>query len=86
MALGRAQSACHWNVICRAGSQVRVFLSQAQHGQCNYWMPAFSSRNHDRAVGIEKDILASRRGAATCGIDTRREFLGGVIDGGSLIL
>ena len=83
-AVGRAQSAFLWRQICGTGSQVRGFLRKAQHAQCNYWMPAYSSRNHTRAGGIEKAISASRRGAAISGTDTRREFLGGVSAGGSL--
>ena len=58
---------------------------KAQHGQCTYWMLAFSSRNPARATGIEKAILGSRRGAAICNTDTL-EFSGGVSAGGSLTL
>lgn len=82
--VGRAQSAFAWRQICGSGSQVREFLRKAQHAQCNYWMPAYSSRNHARAGGIEKAVSASRRGATISGTDTRRGFLGGVSGGGSL--
>ena len=82
--VGRVQSAFLWRQICGSGSQVREFLRKAQNARCNYWMPAYSSRNHARAGGIEKAVSASRRGAATSGTDTRRESLGGVSAGGSL--